>query len=83
MSKYDFATHFECQIRILDIKRALSDSVRMSKYDFESQNTIFRLSSNVRIGFCMSKYDFPTQFECQNRILYVKIRFSESVRMPK
>ena len=51
MSKYDFATHFECQIRILNIKREFSDSVRMSKYDFECQNTIFRISSNVRVGF--------------------------------
>ena len=83
MSKYDFATHFECQIGILDIKRALSDSVRMSKYDFECQNTIFRLSSNVKIGFCMSKYDFPNQFECQSRFLNAIIRFSDSVRMSK
>ena len=31
----------------------------------------------------MSKYDFPTQLECQNRILNVKIRFCDSVRMSK
>ena len=31
----------------------------------------------------MSKYDFSTQFECQNRILNVKIRFSDSVGMSK
>ena len=31
----------------------------------------------------MSEYDFPTQFECQNRILNVKIRFSDSVRISK
>ena len=35
----------------------------MSKYDFEYQNTIFRLSSNVKIEFRISKYDFPTLFE--------------------
>ena len=27
--------------------------------------------------------DFPTQFECQNRILNVKIRFSDSIRISK
>ena len=31
----------------------------------------------------MSKYDFPTQFECQNRILNIKIGFSDSVRISK
>ena len=31
----------------------------------------------------MSKYNFPTQFECQNRILKVKIRFFDSVRISK
>ena len=31
----------------------------------------------------MSKYYFSTQFECQNRILNVKIGFSDSVRMSK
>ena len=31
----------------------------------------------------MSKYDFPTQCKCQNRILNVKIGFSDSVRMSK
>ena len=51
MSKYDFSTQFECQISILEIKIAFSDSIRMSKSDFECQNTIFRLSSNVKIGF--------------------------------
>ena len=47
MSKYDFPTQFECQNRILNIKIAFSDSVRMSKWDFECQNKIFRLSSNI------------------------------------
>ena len=31
----------------------------------------------------MSKYVFPTQFECQNRILNIKIGLSDSVRMSK
>ena len=31
----------------------------------------------------MSKYDIRSQFECQNRILNVKIRYSASVGMSK
>ena len=42
----------------------------MSKYD------IFGLISHVKIGFLMSKYDIQPDFECQNRILNVKIRYS-------
>ena len=79
MSKYDFPTQFECHNRILNVKIRFSDSVRMSKYDFEYQNSISRLSSRI----LNAKYDFPTQFECQNRILNIKIGFSDSVRMSK
>ena len=32
--------------------------------------------------FKMSKYDIPPDFECQNSILNVKVRYSASVRMP-
>ena len=32
--------------------------------------------------FKMSKYDIRPDFECQNRILNVKVRYSASVRMP-
>ena len=31
----------------------------------------------------MSKYDIRSQFECQNRILNVKIRYLAKVRMSK
>ena len=41
----------------------------MSKYD------IFGPISHVKIGFLMSKYDIQPGFECQNRILNVKIRY--------
>ena len=58
MSKYDCPTQFECQNRILNIKIAFSDSVRMSKYDFECQNTIFQLSSNVKVAFLKVKIAF-------------------------
>ena len=37
----------------------------------------------VKIGFTMSKYDIRPQYECQNRILNVKIQFSVPVRMSK
>ena len=40
----------------------------MSKYDFACQNRIFRLGANVKIGFLMSKQEFPTECECQNKI---------------
>ena len=51
MSKYDFPSQFECQNIILNVKIRFSDSVRMSKYNFECQNRIFLLSANVKIGF--------------------------------
>ena len=38
-------------------------------------NSIFGFSSNIKIGFRMSKYDIWLQFECQNRISVVKIRY--------
>ena len=49
----------------------------MSKYDIRPQNTIFGSISNVKIEFRMSKSrskcDVRPKFECQNRILSVKI----------
>ena len=48
----------------------------MSKYNI-------RPSSKVKIGFRMSKYDIPPDFECGNRILNVKLRYSAQVRMSK
>ena len=45
------ATQFECQNRIFNVKIAFSDSFRMSNYDFECQNTILRLSLNVKLRF--------------------------------
>ena len=45
----------------------------MSKYD------IFGPISHVKIGFLMSKYDIQPDFECQNRILNVKIRYSAPI----
>ena len=48
----------------------------MSKYNI-------RPSSKVKIGFRMSKYDIPPDFECGNRILNAKLRYSAQVRMSK
>ena len=48
----------------------------MLKYDIrpqvEGQNTIFGPSSNVKIGFRMSKNDIRPDFECKNRVFNVK-----------
>ena len=41
----------QCQNRILNVKIRNSVPVRMSKWDFECQNTKFRPSSNVKMGF--------------------------------
>ena len=55
MSKWPFSSQYECENRISDVKIAYFDSVRMSKYDSECQNSLFRLSANVKIVFGMSK----------------------------
>ena len=83
MSKFDIRPEFECQNRILNVKIRYSAQVQMSKLDFECQNSIFGLNSNGKIGFRMSKFDIRSQFECQNRILIVKIRYSAQARMSK
>ena len=41
------------------------------------------VGSNVKTGFPMSKYDIRPEFECQNRIWNVKIRYTAPVRMSK
>ena len=53
----------------------------MSKKDLNDKNAILMTNSIVRIGFSMSKYDIPPQFDCQNRTLNVKLRYLASVRM--
>ena len=51
MSNFDIRPEFECQNRILNVKMQYSARIRMSKYDFECQNSIFGPDSNVKIGF--------------------------------
>ena len=48
----------------------------MSKYDI-------RPELNNKIGFRMSKSDIRPEFECQNRISNVKMRYSAPDRMSK
>ena len=82
-SYFDIRSESENAILIFKILFWHSNWVGKSYFDIQNQNSIFRLSSNVKIGFWMSKYDFPTHFECQNRIFNIKIVFSDSVRMSK
>ena len=49
--KIRYSPEFECQNRILNVKIRYSARIRMSKLDFECQNSIFGPSSNVKIGF--------------------------------
>ena len=51
MSKYDIRAQLDCQNWILNVKIRYSATVRMSKHDFEYQNTIFGPILNVKIGF--------------------------------
>ena len=82
MSKYDIGPQFECQNSILNVKIRYSATVLMSKLDFECQNTILGPISNVKIGLQCQNTIFGL-FECQNRILNVKIRYSAQFRMSK
>ena len=50
---------------------------------FEYQISIFGVSSNVKIGLRMLKCDIRSQFECQNWILNVKMRYSGQIGMSK
>ena len=63
MWKYDNRRQIECQNKIFIVKIRYSASVRMSKKDVNDKNAIlFRLSSNVKIGFL-----------CQNTIFVLSM----------
>ena len=65
-SKCKIRTEFESHIG-LECQTRFSAQVRRSKKNFDCQNAIFGLNSNVRIGFRMSKCDNrPRDFEDQN-----------------
>ena len=46
-------------------------------------NAIFGPSSNVKIGFRLSKCNIRPQFECQKRISSVNTRYSASIGVSK
>ena len=72
MSKYDFPIDILGQVWYLIV--SIPDLCTLTY--FKCQNTIFRLSSNVKIGFLMSKYDIGSDIECQNSIFQFKIQHS-------
>ena len=49
--KIQNSANFEFQNRILNVKIRYSAPDRMPKYDFKCKNTIFCLSSNVKIQY--------------------------------
>ena len=51
MSTWPISTQCECQSRISNVEIAYSDSLGISKYQLECQNSLFRLNANVKIGF--------------------------------
>ena len=61
MSQSDIRPEFEYQNMISNVKMQSSALIRMSKYDFESQNGIFGPDLNVGIGFRMSKCNILPQ----------------------
>ena len=46
-------------------------------------NSIFVQSSNLKIGVRLSKCDIQTEFECQNMISNIRMRYSAPIRMSK
>ena len=77
MSKWPISTQCECQNRVSTVKISYFDSMRMSKQDFECQNSLFRLSANVKIAYYDSVRMSKLDFECQNSL----IRLSANVKI--
>ena len=87
-----YSARIERQNRISNDKMRYLSSIRKSNQDldnrpdFEIQNRIIRYlaqvlqpNSNVNVGFQMSKCDIRPQFECQNMISNVKMRYSAGI----
>ena len=53
------------------------------KIGIRMSNAIFVLNSNVKTGSRMPKCNIRPEFDCRNRILNVKMRYSAVVRMFK
>ena len=75
-----FDIWIESESRILTFKILFwhSNWVRKSYFDIQNPILTFELSRKI-----LSKWDFPTQCNGQNRILNIKIGFSDSVRISK
>ena len=82
-SEQPILTQCECQNRISNVKIAYFHSLKMSKQDLEFQNSLFRLSANVGIGFGKSEQPILTQCDCQNRISNIKIAYFDQVQMSR
>ena len=67
MSKNNIRPKFECQ----------------NRSDFACQNSIFGPSSNIKIGFWMSRFDIRPHFECQNSIFGLSSNGKIEFRMSK
>ena len=68
--------NFECQHSVVGANLNVKIGLR-------SQSAIFSLNSNVKIGFLLSKCVIPPEFECQNRISNITLRYSAPVRISK
>ena len=76
MSKFDNRTKFECQNREFECQNTIFGFSSNVKNKISNVKNDIDLSSNIKIGFRMSKYDIRHQFECQIRISNVKIQYS-------
>ena len=65
-----------CVFKIIEKKVSRADGHTDGRTDGRTDNVKILYTTTKKIGFL-------TQFECQNKILNVKIRFSDSVRVSK
>ena len=84
-SKCEIRPEYKCQKRISNVHVNIKYSswIRMSKKYLECHNLFIAPNSNVKIGFLMSKLDIRPHFECQNRILNGKMRYSAPIQIKK
>ena len=78
-----YSAQIQMTNRISMVEMRYSVRIRKSKWNFECKNSVFGPNLNVKIGLRMSKCDIQCEFECQNRISNVKMRYSARIRMSK
>ena len=83
MWKYDIRLQFECQNRDSECQNTIFNPCSNAKIGFWMSKYIFGPISNGKIGLGMSKDDIRPQFEFQNRILNVILRYLAPFRMSK